>query len=358
MSLPKISVILPVRNEARCIGLLLEQLLRQTYPAERYEILVADGRSSDGTRAAVEAIARTASVSIRVVDNPGIRSGAGRNAGVAAASGDILVFIDGHCEIPSPRLLEDTAILLAETGADCLCRPQPLIAFSPRGVGRIIADARASTLGHGRDSLIYDMTHVGFVHPASSGATYRRAVFEELGMYDEDFDACEDVEFNTRVAEAGYKAYTDPRLSVYYEPRRSFSGLFRQMMRYGVGRVRLARKHPTSASLSQWAPAALVAVMTAGIVAVIVAIAWHSWMAAILSVPGCMFLLITVVASLDLGRRHGWKHAVLGPIAYCAIYFGLGAGMWAEIIRPARRSRRIQNPSTFSLTDSVATEKE
>ena len=115
MSLPKISVILPVRNEARCIGLLLEQLLRQTYPAERYEILVADGRSSDGTRAAVEAIARTASVSIRVVDNPGIRSGAGRNAGVAAASGDILVFIDGHCEIPSSRLLEDTAILLAET---------------------------------------------------------------------------------------------------------------------------------------------------------------------------------------------------------------------------------------------------
>ena len=78
-------------------------------------------------------------------------------------------------------------------------------------------------------------------------------------MYDESFDACEDVEFNTRVAEAGYKAYTDPRLSVYYEPRNSFRGLFRQMMRYGIGRVRLARKHPESASMSQWAPAVLVA---------------------------------------------------------------------------------------------------
>ena len=92
-----------------------------------------------------------------------------------AATGDIILFIDGHCEIPSTELLRDTAKLLDETGADCLCRPQPLIAFSPTGVGRIIADARASTLGHGRDSLIYDMSHSGFVHPASSGATYQPA---------------------------------------------------------------------------------------------------------------------------------------------------------------------------------------
>ena len=259
MALPKISVILPVRNEVRSLGRLLDQLLQQTYPADRFEILIADGRSNDGTRELVERKASTAAVAIRVVDNPGIRSGAGRNAGVAAATGEIILFIDGHCEIPSPHLLQDTVNLLEETGADCLCRPQPLIAFSPQGVGRIIADVRASALGHGRDSLIYNMSHSGFVHPASSGATYRRPVFERLGMYDESFDACEDVEFNTRVAAAGYKAYTDPRLSVYYEPRNSFRGLFRQMMRYGIGRVRLARKHPESASLSQWAPAVLVA---------------------------------------------------------------------------------------------------
>jgi len=240
---------------------LLDQLLEQTYPAGSYEILVADGGSTDATRAIVQTRAAQSRVAIRVVDNPGIRSGAGRNAGVAESTGEIILFIDGHCEIPSTRLLEDTALLMQETGAECLCRPQPLIAFSPSGVGKIIADARASTLGHGRDSLIYDMTHSGFVHPASSGATYRREIFEKLGNYDTSFDACEDVEFNTRVREAGYKAYTDPRVAVYYEPRQSFSGLFRQMMRYGTGRVRLTRKHPESASLSQWAPAVLVAAL-------------------------------------------------------------------------------------------------
>ncbi len=346
MASPKISVILPVRNEVRSLGRLLDQLLQQAYPADRFEILVADGRSGDGTRELVERKASGAAVSIRVVDNPGIRSGAGRNAGVAAASGGIILFIDGHCEIPSNHLLQDTVKLLEETGADCLCRPQPLIAFSPKGVGRIIADARASALGHGRDSLIYNMSHSGFVHPASSGATYRRIVFERLGMYDESFDACEDVEFNTRVAAAGYKAYTDPRLSVYYEPRSSFSGLFRQMMRYGIGRVRLARKHPESASMSQWVPAVLVAAFAVAIVGFALAIALGNWTVTVLAFPAAMFLLIAMAASVHLGWRHGWKHAVLGPIAYCAIYLGLGTGMWVELLRPAPRPRTAMNFSS------------
>jgi succinoglycan biosynthesis protein ExoA len=339
MSSPRISIVLPVRNEARSIGRLLDQLLDQSYPADCYEILVADGRSTDGTRDVVQARAAASAVSIQVVDNPGIRSGAGRNAGVAVATGEIILFIDGHCEIPSLRLLEDTVLLMEETGADCLCRPQPLIAFSPRGTARIIANARASTLGHGRDSLIYNMSHSGLVHPASSGATYRRKLFADLGPYDESFDACEDVEFNTRVANAGYKAYTDPRVAIYYEPRSSFAGLFRQMMRYGTGRVRLARKHPASASLSQWAPAVLLGGIVVGILAAIAAIATRSWIPAIFAVPAVLFLLLTIVASIDLGRRHGLGHALLGPIAYCTIYLGLGFGMLAELLRPAGKTR-------------------
>lgn len=336
MSLPKISVVLPVRNEAECIGRLLEQLLRQTYPADRYEILVADGGSTDRTHEEVWKKAADSTVPVRIIDNPGIRSGAGRNAGVAESTGDIILFIDGHCEIPSARLLEDTARLLRETGADCLCRPQPLIAWGPKGIGKIIADARASTLGHGRDSLIYNLTHSGFVHPASSGATYHREIFESLGGYDTSFDACEDVEFNTRVHAAGYKAYTDPSVAVYYEPRKNFAGLFRQMMRYGIGRVRLARKHPDAASLSQWAPAMLVSAMVVGAFSIAAAALFAMPWLALAAAPAVLFLLITIAASVDLGRRYGFRHALLGPTAYCTIYFGLGWGMIVELFQPRR----------------------
>jgi succinoglycan biosynthesis protein ExoA len=358
MSLPKISIVLPVRNESRCIGKLLDELMQQTYPSDRYEIIVADGRSTDNTRDIVLARAAACDVSIQLVDNPGIRSGAGRNAGVAASTGDVILFIDGHCEIPSQNLLHDTALLLQETGADCLCRPQPLIAFNPSGAGRIIANARASAFGHGRDSLIYDMNHRGFVHPASSGATYRRAIFSEIGGFDESFDACEDVEFNTRVAAAGHQAYTDPRLAVYYEPRRSFSGLFRQMMGYGIGRVRLARKHPGSKSISQWAPAVLVAALGAGILSVVGGAVTGKWWIAILAAPVALFGLLTIVASVNLGRRNGWSHFLLGPLAYWAVYVGLGAGIWREMMRPAATVTRYApetkpvSPPEISLTQA------
>ena len=87
MALPKISVILPVRNEVDSLGGLLDQLLQQEYPVDSFEILVADGRSTDGTRALVEQKASKAAVPLRVIDNPGIRSGAGRNAGVSRRDG-------------------------------------------------------------------------------------------------------------------------------------------------------------------------------------------------------------------------------------------------------------------------------
>ena len=335
MSLPKISLVLPGRNEAATIGRLLDQLTAQEYPADRFEILVADGRSTDATRLIVEQKARQTPVALRVVDNPGIRSGPGRNAGVQASTGDIVIFIDGHCEVPSSRLLADTVALMEETGAGCLCRPQPLIAYAPRGTARIIADVRASALGHGRDSLIYDMEHAGFVDPASSGATYRRTVFETCGLYDESFDACEDVEFNTRVAAAGFKAYTSPRVAVYYEPRSSVRGLFRQMMRYGIGRVRLARKHPGSASLSSWAPAVLVAAFAAALLSLVLAAALHRAWLVLVAVPAALFLGITVAAAVGLGRRFGARHTLYGPWIYCAIYLGLGCGMWRELLAPA-----------------------
>src|SRR5579875_3776875 len=248
---PTISIVVPVRNEALTLPSLLESLVEQDFPPNAFEIIVADGRSTDATRALVLDFAAKSAVAVSLVDNPGIRSSAGRNAGVAAARGEFIVFIDGHCRIPSRNLLRSTVALFQETRADCLCRPQPLLAPPGSWLGSVVAAARASTLGHGRDSLIYDMTAAGFVDPASSGASYRRSVFSAIGVYDERFDACEDVEFNTRVRKAGMLAYTDPRLAVYYEPRSSLRALLRQMVRYGRGRVRLMTKHPDTVSPMQ-----------------------------------------------------------------------------------------------------------
>jgi succinoglycan biosynthesis protein ExoA len=324
----KVSVVIPVRNEARSLPMLLDQLIAQDIESDQFEILVADGRSTDKTREVVENLSRDTRVSLRVVDNPGILASAGRNAGVAAARGDVILFLDGHCHLPSASLLRDTLLLLDTTGAECLCRPQPLLAPNSSATGEVIAAVRSSTLGHGRDSLIYNMQISEFVDPASSGATYRREVFNSVGRYDERYDACEDVEFNTRVRKAGMRAFTDPRLAVYYEPRRTLSGLFKQMMRYGRGRIRLAAKHPDTLSVTTLIPLFLLlfAALT------ITALPFHGVLRVILLSLAALYLLAVVASSLQLARKHGFRCLWQAPAAYLAVHLGLGAGMLDEIL--------------------------
>ena len=74
----------------------MEGLLSQDYPNDRYEILVADGNSTDGTTRLVEEIAKTSPVRIKLLPNPKQLSSAGRNVGMRASAGEIVVFIDGH----------------------------------------------------------------------------------------------------------------------------------------------------------------------------------------------------------------------------------------------------------------------
>lgn len=324
---PFLSVILPVRNESERLPELLAALEAQEYPHDRFEIIVADGRSTDETRAVVLAAAERSKISIRLVDNERIRSGPGRNAGVRASRGEVVVFIDGHCAIPSHRLLLDTAAVLQETGVECLCRPQPLIAPCTSEMGRVIAAVRESWLGHGRDSLIYDLTYAGLVDPTTSGAVYRREVFDEVGLYDEKFDACEDCDFNLRVRKHGFSAYTDPRLAVHYEPRSTLRGLLKQMVRYGRGRVRLMKKHPDYISASQFAPLVLLLLFIAVVPAAFLPLAWGTLLWGIV----VLFVALVCVVSFQLAMKHHIRSLWKAPAAFLCIYLGLGAGMLLEL---------------------------
>src|SRR5437764_10652637 len=118
-TLPFVSVIVPVRNEAGFIAATLSQLFAQDYPAERFEILVADGGSTDDTRAVVSRLAERHK-NLRLLDNPRTLSSAGRNVAARAARGDIVLLIDGHCEIDNVRYLANLADAFTTSGADCV----------------------------------------------------------------------------------------------------------------------------------------------------------------------------------------------------------------------------------------------
>jgi succinoglycan biosynthesis protein ExoA len=322
-----ISVIVPVRNEERFIGPTLAQVLAQDYPAERFEVLVADGRSSDATREVVRA-ASAGRPNVKLLDNPKRWSSAGRNAAVRAARGDVVLLIDGHCELGSRRYLADLADAFARSGADCVGRPQPLDFEGATPLQRAIAAARASWLGHNPGSLIYSSGE-GFVRPQSVAVAYRRSVFAAVGLFDESFDACEDVEFNHRLDRAGLRCFFTPRARVHYHPRATLAGLFRQMARYGRGRVRLLRKHPETFSAGCFVPAAFVLGAVAG-----PALAWLSpWLAGPYAGAAALYALVVAVTSLLLAARARDPRLLPWlPLAFLAIHVGAGTGILAEAL--------------------------
>lgn len=324
---PSISVVIPVRNERQTLPALLEELLQQEYPPDRYEILVVDGRSTDGTGELVRRrYARTA-IPVRVIDNPKKVASAGRNLGIAAATGKIIVFLNGHCSLPSRRLLADTAEILERSEAACLCRAQPLDGPAVTRTGQVIALARACWLGRGPDG----MARLDSVEAATHGAAYRRRVFDRVGLYDENFDACEDLEFQTRVWKAGIEAHTDTRLTVHDRPRGTLRELLWQMVRIGRGTNRLMRKHPDCASVAQVAP--LGALLTL----LLALVAWWRLphlLAAMVMLPLLVFPMAVLVMSCQLGIRHGFRMAWKAPWVFAGMAVGQGAGLLWEYLWP------------------------
>jgi succinoglycan biosynthesis protein ExoA len=324
-ALPRITVIVPVRNEAAHIRGTLEQVLRQEYDPAAFEVLVVDGRSTDATPEIVRGL-QAAYPNLQLLDNPRRLSSAARNIGVRHARGELIAIIDGHCEIVNPHYLRDLADAFDRSGADCLGRPQPLDVTGASPLQEAIAQARSSWLGHHPASFIY-ADEEQIVPPESVAVAYRRSVFERVGLFDEAFDACEDVEFNHRVARAGLTCFFTPRIAVRYHPRGTLGGLFRQLARYGRGRVRLLRKHSSSFSASSFVPAAFVAGLIVGL-----PLAWLSpWLGLVYAVCLGIYGLAVLAATCAIALRPGNLRLLpYLPLVFLTVHLGSGTGVLTE----------------------------
>lgn len=322
-----VTVIVPIRNEAAFIARTLEQLLDQDLTGIELEILVLDGQSTDSTRDVVAAFVNR-DPRVRLLSNPRRLSSAARNLAIQNSAGEYVVVIDGHCEIPSRRYFLDLVNAFQESGADCLGRPQPLDVSHATPLQKAIAVARSSRLGHHPESFIYS-DEPQYVPAKSVAVAYRREVFDKVGLFDEAFDAHEDGEFNLRCDREGLRCYLDPKLTVKYHPRTSLSGLFKQMMRYGRGRVRLALKHDGLWGLGTLIPLLFVLFVLLGAIAV-----------AVLPSARLPYFVLLAVYSLVLlaeGTIVAWKQDNVGmiwrvPLTLTTVHAGAGVGTLAELI--------------------------
>jgi succinoglycan biosynthesis protein ExoA len=331
--LASISVIVPVRNEEPFIERTLGYLLAQDMTGLQVEILVVDGQSDDQTTAIVKRIADR-HPQVQLHNNPKRLSSAARNIGIRESTGEYILIVDGHCEITDRQHLQKVVAAFRTSRADCLGRPQPLDVEHASTLQRAIATARSSRLGHHPESFIY-ADEPQFVPAKSVAVAYRRDLFDKVGLFDERFDAHEDGELNYRVDQAGLRCYFTPDVAIKYVPRNSLRALFRQMVRYGRGRVRFSRKHPGTWGWGVLVPAIFVLYAVVGGL-----IAAFSLALAIPYFAGLgVYAAVVTAASLTIAMQPGHSKLVSWlPIVFLVIHFGAGTGLLTEALRPNARS--------------------
>jgi glycosyltransferase involved in cell wall biosynthesis len=229
---PRVTIAMPAYNEERFIEACIASVQAQDYPSELIEILVADGRSTDRTR---EILAELAARDPRIhtIDNADRLQASGLGQIVKRAQGDVIVRMDVHCEY-APDYVRRCVEALDKTGADNVGGAQRAKAKTP--FQRALCAALTSPLGVG-GAKYRSAEAEGFVDTVFLG-TFRRKVFETVGLWDPKAITNEDAELNQRILDAGGQIYLSPDIVVHYFPRESFRTLAKQYYRYGRGRAR------------------------------------------------------------------------------------------------------------------------
>ncbi|MEM9553856.1 MAG: glycosyltransferase family 2 protein [Acidobacteriota bacterium] len=345
---PLVSVVMPVRNEADFIARSLGAVLAQRWPADRLEVLVVDGRSTDGTRERVEAIAATTDVAMRLLDNPGRTAPCALNVGIAAARGDIIVRVDGHCEI-GPDYVAHGVRHLLEDGADGVGGPLKTIPLDPSDpVARTIAAAMSSPFGVGGSAFrvsrpgdyLREVDTVAF--PA-----YTRAALERAGPFDEELVRNQDDEYNDRLRRLGGRILLAGDMPARYYARSSWRKLARQYFQYGLYKIRVLQKHPRQLSWRHGVPGVFVAALTVALLVGATGLLGApllSW-APLAAIVGA-YLVAILLATLFEIRRHDLAVTTRLPLAYALLHLGYGAGTLLGLVRWWRRWGDRSTPGT------------
>jgi glycosyltransferase involved in cell wall biosynthesis len=311
---PRVSVVVPARNEAAAITACVASILDQEVEGG-IEVLVVDGMSVDSTAE----LAREAGAV--VIPNPDRVTPAALNRGLEAAGGSIVVRFDAHSEMP-PRYIERLVTALDEEAGAVNVGGWAEI----RGSGpwsRAIAAALRSPAGVG-NSRLWRRPPPGQgrrdVETVPFGCFPTDALRRE-GGWREDLVRNQDFELNHRLRRAGGRIVFDPDVWFVYRPRESLTALARQYWGFGRYKALTLAVAPDSLRWRQLAPVGLLGVLAAASIPTRVAPRARALLAG-------YAVLVAVVARRSDG---GWRTApVLATIHVC-----WGAGLVRGLVRLA-----------------------
>lgn len=313
---PFVSVVVPIRNETGYIDGCLNSILQSDWPADRMEVLVVDGMSTDDTVATVTRMAEQDS-RIRLLENPKKVQTSAMNIGIQEAKGSIILRVDGHAEIQSDYIRKSATELM--TRPECWCVGGVVETVNETRIGRIIAASQSCPVGVGNSSFRIG-GEAGYADTVPFGG-YWKWVFDKIGSYDEELARNEDDELNARLIENGGRIFFNPEIKSRYFSRSSLHKLWKQYYQYGVWRIRTIQKRG-SASLRYLVPLCFV-------VAVMIAVSGAAMFPALRPFSagfGALYLAGLLVGAVMVSRKTGLVGFLISPLVFAILHFSYGIG--------------------------------
>jgi glycosyltransferase involved in cell wall biosynthesis len=329
-SLPLVSIVMPIRNEAATIGEALDAIAAQTYPADRIEIVIVDGQSTDGTAAVVTRRMRNDSRIKLIRGN--YNCPAAMNVGIAESVGTIVAKIDGHGYMNRGFLEIGVRYLIDHP--ECSCVGGAIVPIGQTPTAQSNMYARFSRFGVG--SGVY--TSPRTVHEADTVqcGVYVKPHLEQVGAFDPDLQFGEDEEANHRLVRAGFRIVFHPGMEFHYYVRPSFRSLFRQYHNYGAARVKVLRKHPDFFRIKHVVPAAAIVALALGAAAM----ASPELRAPSFGVLSAYVSFVTIGAIWTGVKCHFYRFHYLF-VSFLMLHFGYGLGMLREVCRLGHSEARV-----------------
>ena len=207
-----VSVIIPTHDRAAVLGRAIESVLAQTLPPR--EIIVVDDGSTDGT----EALLRSAFPQVRCLRQENRGVSVARNAGIAAATGEWLAFLDSDDEWLPGKLAAQREAL--ESNPDCrLCHAEEIWIRNGKRVNAMRKHEKSG------GNIYRRCLPLCVISP--SAVVIHRDLFRDYGGFDETLPACEDYDLWLRICAREPVAFVE-------QP---------QIVKYGGHADQLSRRH-------------------------------------------------------------------------------------------------------------------
>jgi glycosyltransferase involved in cell wall biosynthesis len=340
--LPLVSIIVPCRNEAGYIAGCLDSILASDYPGDRIQVIVADGRSTDGTAAILRRYSQE-HPSVMLVDNPSGTTPTALNAAIRAASGSVIIRMDAHVLYPADYVRR-LVLALEQSGADNVGGVLHTLPAEDTVTARAIALGMSHRFGVGNAHFRVGLGEAREVDTVPFGC-FRRDIFDRVGLFDEELIRNQDDEFNFRLITRGGRVLLLPDVSCRYFARRSFGQLSRMYYQYGYFKPLVARKVGRVMTVRQLVPALLVtAILGLALLGLGLPIA-RAGLAAVLAAYGTL----VVVSAAAAVSEHGLRCAAALSLVFPVLHFSYGIGFLVGV-KDHLLTRRAPRTSALGLS--------